>query len=502
MLNLKCRSFIFIPLISLGLSVSDLPAADITRLTLNSAVEIAMSNSYRIKRLEMNIDRTRHWLKAERAGLKSKVSVNLRTPDLNRISDYKWDSILNRDVIIRQNTQRWQGDLSIRQPVILFGYPTNGYVSLNYKMYRYMQKDNGNTDTNYYNRLYIRFEQPLFLPNRLKNDIERAELDLEGSTLNYISDVVGIYEDIGDDYYDIFNRAYKNIIYQAQLENLEQIKNIAIRFAENDSTRSIEQIHTNLEITNVRENLLGNKSALRREFADIKQKLRLNLMDSLFVLPEIEIKPIVINLERAIQYGVNHNPKLQRLQLDKRRREISVESQKGRNSFRVNLEMTYGLEKQNDRFQTMWDEYDNSNSVSVNAYIPIWDWGQRKERIQAELVNVKQNELNIEETIESIKKRIITTATNFNEFLQRSLNMKNSMEIAADITRISINQYESGQVSLQDLLLIVDKQKETEQKFLDVYLDYKRALLDLIVETYYNYEKNVLLLEELNLTDI
>lgn len=491
---------IFIIIFVLGvISEPDILARDNLQLTFNSALEIAMRNSYRIKRLEMNIERTQHWLSAQRAGLKSRVYLNLQSPNLQRISDYKWDSNLNRDVIVRQNTQRWQGNLSIRQPVILFGYPTNGYISLNYRIYRYLQKDDGLSDISYYNRLYFRFEQPIFMPNRLKNDLERAELDLKGSTLNYIGDLVEIIEDIGDDYYDFFKLAYENIIHQKKLDNLLIIDGHVKELANKESSREIEAVRTELEIANARENLLENRSDLRRNSADLKQKLRISSEDSLYVVPKIEINSIHIDPENAVQLGFSQSPRLQRLELDRRRSEINVENQKGNNAFRVNLEVTYGLEKQNDRFETIWEKYDNSNSVSVNAYIPIWDWGQRNERIQAETVNLRRSELNIEESKEYLKKNILNTVTNFNEYLERSLNMKESIELAENITKYSIDQYKNGEISLQDLLQIVNNQEETELKFLDVYLGYKRALLDLKVITYFDFEKNVSILDELNM---
>ena len=82
-------------------------------------------------------------------------------------------------------------DLAISQPVILFGRPTNGYLSLNNKVYRYNQV-NGGQDVSYYNRYYVKYAQPFFQPNRLKNNIEDAELDLERRELEYIEDRVHI----------------------------------------------------------------------------------------------------------------------------------------------------------------------------------------------------------------------------------------------------------------------------------------------------------------------
>ncbi|MDZ7317109.1 MAG: hypothetical protein ONB24_13405, partial [candidate division KSB1 bacterium] len=142
-------------------------------LTLDSAVEIAMNNSYRIRQLKLGIERSRQWLRAERAGLKSKVYLDIKAPQFSAVSDYKWDSVQGRDIIVRQNTQMWWMNLAISQPVILFGYPTNGYLSINSRIYRYDQLDDGIWDTNFYNRYFLKFEQPFFQPNKLKNDLER-----------------------------------------------------------------------------------------------------------------------------------------------------------------------------------------------------------------------------------------------------------------------------------------------------------------------------------------
>lgn len=203
-----------------------------------------------------------------------------------------------------------------------------------------------------------------------------------------------------------------------------------------------------------------------------------------------------------MQLGFKQSPGLQSLKLDRRRSEINVENQKGNNAFRVNLEMTYELEKQNDQFETIWEKYDHSNSVSINAYIPIWDWRHRNERIQAETVNLKRSELVIEESRESLKQRILNTVTNFNEYLQRCLNRRESLELAENITQYSVDQYKNGEISLPDLLQILNNQEETELKLLDVYLGYKRALLDLKVITYYDFEKNVSVMDQLNLENL
>jgi len=68
--------------------------------------------------------------------------------------------------------------------------------------------------------------------------------------------------------------------------------------------------------------------------------------------------------------------------------------------------------------------------------------------------------------------------------------------MAEEITNMSISRFEQGEISLQDMLQSVNRQKETEANFLEAYLGYRKSLLDLTVDTYYDYENNIKLLDK------
>ena len=55
------------------------------------------------------------------------------------------------------------------------------------------------------------------------------------------------------------------------------------------------------------------------------------------------------------------------------------------------------MEKGNQRFENLWENFDNTNSITLNAYVPLWDGGQRTARIQAEKLDLIRRELDIEE---------------------------------------------------------------------------------------------------------
>ncbi|MBN2288203.1 MAG: TolC family protein [Candidatus Glassbacteria bacterium] len=492
------KSAVFVWLMAVSLQVSGekpLFAREQVLLTLDSAVNIAMGRSYRIKQLELGIERTRFWLKSRQASLKSRIFMELKAPDIEAVSETKWNSTLKKDEIIHSNTRLWQMDLSVKQPVLVFGYPTNGYLSLNNQIYRYSQEDGGQ-EVDYYNRFFLKFEQPFLLPNNLKNDIEDAELDLQKSELEYIADRVSLIDRVSDDYYDLFEVSYKKTIFDLQIENLRKIAEIAQVKAGQDTARVIETVQVQVELANARESLLRNQSEIRREIAAIKQRLQLSHEDSVFIEPVVKVVPIKIDVNQAIQYGNSLHPRLRILEIDKRKGEIDVNNSTGWDAFHLNLEMTYGMEKQKDQFREIWDDYDGSYSVSINAYVPIWDWGRRKARIEAEKISLKKTELYIEETQNRIRSDIVNAVDNLRDYQQRALNMQSNIGRVQDITDFGMNQYRDNLISLQDLLQMVARQKETELNFLDAYLGYRRSLLSLMIQTYYDYENGESLIDK------
>ena len=472
-----------------------LHARELIPLTLDSAVNIAMGRSYRIKQLELGIERTRFWLKSRQASLKSRVFMQLKTPVIQALSVTKWNSTLKKDEIIQENTRLWQMDLSIRQPVVFLGYPTNGYLSLNNQTYRYLQRD-GYREVDYYNRFFLKFEQPFLLPNNLKNNIEDAELDLKKSELDYIADRVRLIDRVSDDYYDLYEVIYRKIIYSRQIENLEKIAEIAAELVRQDTTRVIETVQAQVELTNAREMLLKNQSEIRQETARIKQQLQLSYEDSVYIKPTVKIVPVSVDVDQAIQYGYSLHPRLRMLSIDKRKDEIDLNNSKGRDGFHVNLEMTYGLEKQQDQFPEIWSDFDDSYSVSVNAYIPIWDWDRRKARIAAEKISLKKTELLIEESRNNIRSNIINAVDNLQDYQQRTLNLQTNLYRVQEISDVGMKQYRENNISLQDLLQMITRQRETELNFLDAYLGYRRSLLSLMIQTYFDYENDVSLIDK------
>lgn len=462
----------------------------IIELTLENMVALTMSSSYTIRRLNLEIDRRQHELRADRARLKTSIDMELTLPALRLTSEPKWNSTLQKNEIIRENTRRWEGEISIRQPVILFGYPTNGYLSFNNRLYRYNQIDNdGVSSVSYYNRYYISYTQPLFQPNTLKNNLEQAELNLEITQLNFYRDIVNITTSVSDGYHSILEQYYRRDIRQARVAALERALGIAEELARADTARSIDVIQLQVELANAREQLQSSENEIRLTTAFVKREYGLAEDDSLVFEPVFELDPVEIDMDAANRYGRDLTPGLRQLAISLRRQEIDLDRVRTRNGFRLNLNLSYGRETRDDVFGNIWVRPDNSYTINISAFVPVWDWGERKSRMAATRLGIDQTRLRIEETELGIVSGVRNEVLNVRDRESRTLAMQDNLELARNVTESSFRRYEDGTITAQDLLLSIQREVDTAENFLDAYVSWKGSLASLRRQTYFDFEK-------------
>jgi len=470
--------------------------AQVIDLTLERMVQMSLSSSYDVRRLNLEIQRDQLNLRAYQARLKSSVDMDLTVPAFSLTSEPKWNSDLGRNEIIQENTRRWEGELSIRQPVILFGYPTNGYLSFNNRMYRYNQiSDEGVEDVNYYNRYYIRYTQPLFQPNRLKNDLEQAELSLESTELEFYGDVVDIVGEVSEDYFDLFEEHYQRNINRALVENLERALEIALELAAADTTRAMEVSQVQVELANARERVQSSESSIRLEAASVKRSLGLADSDSIAIDPVARLAPVPIDMDQAVRLAMELTPRMRELDISLRNSEIRLEETRSRGGFRMDLSMSYGRERRDEIFDKIWVDPDNSYTVNLEAYVPIWDWGERKNRIAASRIGIDQTRLRIEEAETQIVSNVRNEVLNVQDRENRTMAMQENLALARGVTEASFQRYSEGSITAVDLMLSLRREADTAENFLQAYLGWRDSLRQLQQLTYWDFERQMPVLE-------
>jgi outer membrane protein len=466
-------------------------------LTMERMVELTLSNnSYEMRFLTMNVEQQQLRLKAERAGLRSSVQMEILSPQWESVSEAQWNSDLGRNEIAHENSRRWEAELSVRQPVILFGFPTNGYLSLNNRVYRYSQlEEDGDRDLTYYNRYFVQYTQPLFQPNELKNNLEEAELDFESAEIEFHGDVMEITEEVAREYMELFENAYEQKMQATHIANLDLALAAAQNLVVTNPTRSIDLDQIRVELANARENLQSSQSQFRRQIASLKTELNLPESTEITLDPVVELRPIQVNLQQAIQYARELTPRLRELNIDRRETELQLEETKGRGGFQMDIEFSYGREMNDPVFRQLWRAPSNSYTVDVNAQIPIWDWGQRKARIQAEEISLRRADLEFEQTEAEIVTELTNSVREIEELQERVVSMQDNLSLAQGVSRQSLESYRQGTITALDLLSSLRRESDTARNFLEAYTGWRESVQELQEQTYYDFERNMPVLQ-------
>jgi outer membrane protein TolC len=468
-------------------------------LTLDRMVELGLRDSYRVRQLQLEVERTRSLLSAERAGLKSRVSLNITAPQFQAISDNKWNSLLGRNELVREDTRRFQMDLSVRQPVILFGYPTNGVLSLNNRVYRYTQVDGEERDTTFYNRYFVAYDQPLFQPNRMKNDLEEAELNLEKAELRYQSDVVSAIDDLATDYFDLVADTFRRDRANEFARDLTLAMDAVREVVANTPSRAGDLDLLQVELANAREAESQAANNLRNREQTIKQRLQLPAATSLTVRAGLELLPIAVDVEQAVKLASTITPRVRQLTIATRENEIRLSETKGNDAFRMNLGVTYGREVQDPRFQNLWTDPRNSYTVEVNATVPIWDWGERRHRVQAQMFSLDRARLSEEQTLSELETEVRNLVPSLEDFGRRTRTMLDTLRLAHELTETTVGRYRAGDVGLSDLMQALSREATTGNNLLNAFQGYQRTLRRLKEVTFFDFEAGLPLVDRFNI---
>ena len=314
---------------------------------------------------------------------------------------------------------------------------------------------------------------------------------MESEEIDYYDDLLELIDDISDDYFQLFETAYEEGVRDGYVADLQEAAAAALEVSQSDSTRTIEWDQIRVELANAEEQLRQSRTEFRRRTADLRTQLDLQSTDSITIDPTIDVQPVEIDIERAIQFARTLAPRLRRIRIQERERQINLDEVQGRNAFQVDVEFTYGREMRHPYFSNLLADPENTYTVEVNASVPIWDWGERGARIEAARVNLRRSALQMEEAEVEIVSDIENEIQDVLELQARAVTMDENLALAEATSAQSLEGYRDGSLSALDLLQTLRREVDTAENLLDSYIGWRESTLQLQELTYYDFEFDV-----------
>ena len=482
-------------LVLLFLSLNNFYVTAQTGITLDNAMSIAVSNSPTMKKTRLNLIRSQENLNAQNAALKSNFALTLNPISYTQSREFndlvsQWNS--------RTTTESY-GNFTVSQPIVL----TDARISLTNRFGYYDSNSeySGTTSTGFSNNVSLSIDQPLFTYNRTKLSLKELQLALENSQLNYAIQLLALEKQVTQAFYFVYQQQQSLDIANQAYQNMQKSYEVSKNKVDAGISPREEMFQAELNLATTKSDFENKQVSLENAKDDFKLLIGMSLYDDLIVLPNISVDTVAVNISFAIDQGLANRMELRQSKINIETAQFDLIQTKALNEFKGNLALSVGLFGDNENVADVYSNPTDNESVSLALTIPLWDWGERKARIKATEASIETANISYVEEENSIILGIRKICRNL-------LNLQNQIEISrqsvtnAQLTYdLNLEKYKNGDLTGMDLNIYQNQLSEKQLTYTNSLISYKLELLNLKIQTLFDFEKNEPVAPEKNLTN-
>jgi outer membrane protein len=478
--NKKIRLLV-LPLILLFISNSLVFSQD--GMTLDQALNIAELNSPSMKKTRLNLVRSQENLNAQNAALKSNFALTLNP--ISYTQNREFNELIS-DWNSRTTTESY-GNFTISQPIAL----TDARLSLSNRFgyYDSYSEYSGTTTTGFSNNLSLSFDQPIFTYNRTKMALKELQLALENSQLNYAIQLLALEKQVSQAFYYVYQQQKSLDIANLAYQNMQKSYEVSRNKVDAGISPREEMFQAELNLATTKSDFENKQVSLENAKDDFKILIGMSLYEDIVVIPNIAVDTVSVDISFAIDQGLLNRMELRQRQITIETSQFDLIQTKALNEFKGNLGLSFGLFGDNSNVAEVYANPTNNESVALSLTIPLWDWGERKARIKATEASIESDNISFEEEKNDIILGVRKVCRNL-------LNLQNQIEIAeksvtnAQLTYdLNLEKYKNGDLTGMDLNIYQNQLSEKQLTYTNSLISYKLELLNLKIQTLYDFEK-------------
>lgn len=453
-------------------------------LTLEKALEIAYQQSPSIIQSKMSLEQSELALIQQKASLKSQFSLNLNPFQYTRSTSF---DEYNTQWYTRKSMSSGL-DFRISQPIKW----TDGTLTLS-NSFNWQDDDNqsfGAKSTSFSNNLSLNLEQPIFTYNKTKMQLKRLEFNLEKAKIQYALAQLNIEKNVTAAFYGVY-QSYKRLVtareaFQSQKENYELIKNKV----EQHLIAQEELFQAEVTLATNENSLADTETSYENTKDQFKQTLGLPLDIDISILPNIQIDSVHVDVNQAVKYALTQRMEIRQQQIAIEEGIFSLIEAKDNNKFKGSISARVGLMGQGDKFNGAFSKPDDNETIGITLTVPIWDWGARKANIRSTELSNENTEISNEEERKSIMLDVRQVCRELPKLLRQIEIARQTVKNAERTYDINVEKYRSGNLTGMELKNQQTQLTDAKNSLTDAIISYKLKLLDLKIQTLWDYQNN------------
>ena len=453
-------------------------------LTLEKALEIAYQQSPSIIQSKMSLEQSELALIQQKASLKSQFSLNLSPFQYTRSTSF---DEYNTQWYTRKSMSSGL-DFRISQPIKW----TDGTVTLS-NSFNWQDDDNqsfGAKSTSFSNNLSLNLEQPIFTYNKTKMQLKRLEFNLEKAKIQYALAQLNIEKNVTSAFYGVY-QSYKRLVtareaFQSQKENYELIKNKV----EQGLIAQEELFQAEVTLATNENSLADTEMSYENTKDQFKQTLGLPLDIDISILPNIQIDPVQVDVNQAVKYALDQRMEIRQQQIAIEEGIFSLIEAKDNNKFKGSISARVGLMGQGDKFNGAFSKPDDNETIGVTLTVPLWDWGARKANIRSSELSNENTEISNAEERKSIMLDVRQLCRELPKLLRQIDIARQTVSNAERTYDINVEKYRNGALTGMELKNQQTQLTDAKNALTDAIISYKLRLLDLKIQTLWDFQNN------------
>lgn len=453
-------------------------------LTLEKALNIAYEHSPSLIQSKMSLEQRQLNLKAQHASLKSQFSLNVNPFNYTRNNQYdsynsKWyDS----------ETMSSSASFGIQQPIKW----TDGSISLvnDFSWQDASNKTSGGNNTSFNHNLSLRIEQPLFTYNRTKMELKELEFQLENAKISYALQVLNIEKNVTSQFYDVYQKQKDLSTARDEYDNQKQNYEIIKNKVEAGLVAKEELYQAEVNLASSESSVYSAEISYENTKDNFKLLLGIALDEDVAVLPNTEITTVTVDPNMAVKYALEQRMELRQKEISMEQDIFSIIQTKANNEFKGSISARIGLNALGDKVGNMYDNPTDNEQIGVSFSIPIFDWGAQKARVKSSEISMESNKIDFAEEKKNITISVRQLCRNLPTLIRQIEIKKKSIENAERTYDINLEKYRNGNLTGMELQQYQSQLTNAKQAYTNAIISYKLELLNLKIQTLWDFETN------------
>ncbi len=453
-------------------------------LTLEKALEIAFEHSPSLIQSKLSLEQRQLNLKAQDASLKSQFSLDVNPFNYTRNNQY--DSYNSR--WYANESMSSSASLGIRQPIKW----TDGTISLinDFSWQDASNRTDNRKNTSFNHNLSLRLEQPLFTYNRTKMQLKELEYALENAKISYAMQELNIEKQVTTQFYNVYQKQKDLNNAREEYNNQKQNYDIIKNKVEADLVAKEELFQAEVNMATSESSVYSAEINYENAKDNFKILLGMPLDEDVMVLPNTGINTIEVNSNDAVRYALEQRMEIRQKQITLEEDVFNIIRAKAENEFKGSISARIGLDALAGKIKNMYDSPTDNEQIGISLNIPIFDWGAKKARVKSSELAMESNQIDFDEQKKNITLEVRQICRNLPTLVRQIDIKKKSIENAEHTYEINLEKYRTGNLTGMELQQYQTQLTNAKQEYTNALISYKLELLNLKIQTLWDFENN------------